>query len=86
MAIIAQANALQKALESTQKSLEAQEAGFAEGLLTSLEVLRSLRDTFQAKSDYVSARYQYIVNNMTLKRAAGTLSEEDLREVNNWLQ
>jgi len=86
VAIIAQANALQKALESTQKSLEAQEAGFAEGLLTSLEVLRSLRDTFQAKSDYVSARYQYIVNNMTLKRAAGTLSAEDLREVNNWLQ
>jgi len=86
VAIIAQANALEKALESTQKSLEAQEAGFAEGLLTSLEVLRSLRDTFQAKSDYVSARYQYIVNNMTLKRAAGTLSEEDLREVNNWLE
>ena len=86
VAIIAQANALQKALESTQKSLEAQEAGFAEGLLTSLEVLRSLRDTFQAQTDYISARYQYIVNIMTLKRFAGTLSEEDLREVNNWLQ
>ncbi len=85
VANIAQANALKQALDSTQKSLEAQEAGFDEGLLTSLEVLRSLQDTFGAQSDYAAARYQYIVNTLFLKRAAGTLSEQDIRQINNWL-
>ena len=86
VATVAQAGALKKALESTQKSLEAQEAGFAEGLLTSLEVLRSLRDTFQAQSDFATARYQYIVNSLLLKNAAGILSEEDVDEINGWLE
>lgn len=86
VANVAQTSALKKALESTQKSLEAQEAGFAEGLLTSLEVLRSLRDTFQAQSDFATARYQYIVNSFLLRRAAGTLSEQDVIDINKWLK
>lgn len=86
LADISRANALQQALISTQKSLEAQEAGFNEGLLTSLEVLRSLRDTFQAQSDYSSARYDYIVNSLNLKQAAGILNENDLREIDSWLK
>ena len=85
IANISQANALKQALDSTQKSLEAQEAGFDEGLLTSLEVLRSLQDTFRAQSDYAAARYQYIVNTLFLKRAAGTLGEADIRLINSWL-
>ena len=86
VANIAQANALKQALESTQKSLEAQEAGFAEGLLTSLEVLRSLRDTFQAQSDYAAARYQYIDNFLLLKSSAGILNESDVELINGWLE
>jgi len=86
VANIAQANALKQALESTQKSLEAQEAGFAEGLLTSLEVLRSLRDTFQAQSDYAAARYQYIDNFLLLKSSAGILNESDIELINGWLE
>lgn len=85
IANISQVNALKQALDSTQQSLEAQEAGFDEGLLTSLEVLRSLQDTFSAQSDYAAARYQYIVNTLFLKRAAGTLAEPDIRQINGWL-
>lgn len=85
VANISQVNALKQALDSTQQSLEAQEAGFDEGLLTSLEVLRSLQDTFSAQSDYSAARYQYIVNMLFLKRAAGTLAEPDIRLINSWL-
>ena len=85
VADISRVNALQQALISTQKSLEAQEAGFAEGLLTSLEVLRSLRDTFRAQSDYSSARYDYIINSLNLKQAAGILQESDLQLIDSWL-
>jgi len=85
IADISRVSALRQALISTQKSLEAQEAGFAEGLLTSLEVLRSLRDTFRAQSDYSSARYDYIVNSLNLKLAAGILQEKDLQQIDSWL-
>ncbi len=85
IADISRVNALRQALISTQKSLEAQEAGFAEGLLTSLEVLRSLRDTFRAQSDYSSARYDYIINSLNLKLAAGILQENDLQQIDSWL-
>lgn len=85
IADISRVNALRQALISTQKSLEAQEAGFAEGLLTSLEVLRSLRDTFRAQSDYSSARYDYIINSLNLKQAAGILQEKDLAQIDSWL-
>lgn len=85
LASISRVNALRQALESTQKSLEAQEAGFAEGLLTSLEVLRSLRDTFSAQSDYAAARYDYILSTLQLKQVAGILTEADLTEIDQWL-
>ena len=85
IADISRVQALEQALISTQKSLEAQEAGFAEGLLTSLEVLRSLRDTFRAQSDYSSARYDYILNSLNLKQAVGILHESDLQDIDNWL-
>ncbi|MBX2824127.1 MAG: TolC family outer membrane protein [Gammaproteobacteria bacterium] len=85
VADVSRVQALKQALISTQKSLEAQEAGFAEGLLTSLEVLRSLRDTFSAQSDYASARYDYILNSLNLKQAVGILSESDLQTIDNWL-
>jgi len=85
VADVSRVRALEQALISTQKSLEAQEAGFAEGLLTSLEVLRSLRDTFRAQSDFSSARYDYILNSLNLKQAVGILHESDLQAVNAWL-
>jgi len=82
---IARANALQQALISTRKSAEATDAGFRAGTRTSVEVLRALRDVFRAESDYAGARYDYIINHMSLKAAAGTLSEEDLIPINNFL-
>lgn len=82
---ISRAKALGQALISTEKSAEATDAGFRAGTRTSVDVLRALRDTFRAKSDFVNARYDYIINALNLKAAAGTLSEEDLDEINTLL-
>lgn len=82
---IARANALQQALISTRKSSEATDAGFRAGTRTSVEVLRALRDVFRAESDYAGARYDYIINYLSLKAAAGTLTENDLIPINNFL-
>jgi len=83
---ISQVQALRQALDSTQKNVEAADAGFRAGTQDSLEVLRALRDTFQARTDYVNARYDYVLNTLNLKAASGTLSERDLAEVNTLLQ
>jgi len=82
---IARANALQQALISTRKSAEATDAGFKAGTRTSVEVLRALRDVYRAESDYAGARYDYIINYLSLKAAAGTLNANDLIPINNFL-
>jgi len=84
-ATISQVRALRQALESTQKAAEAIDAGFRAGTRTSVDVLSALRDTFRAQSDYASARYDYIINTLNLKAAAGTLTEEDLLAINKFL-
>ncbi len=82
---IARANALQQALISTRKSAEATDAGFRAGTRTSVEVLQALRDVYRAESDYAGARYDYIINYLSLKAAAGTLNANDLIPINNFL-
>lgn len=82
---IARANALRQALVSTRKSAEATDAGFRAGTRTSVEVLNALRDVFRAESDYAGARYDYIINYLSLKAAAGTLTDNDLLPINNFL-
>lgn len=82
---IARANALGQALISTRKSAEATDAGFRAGTRTSVEVTSALRDVFRAESDYAGARYDYIINYLSLKAAAGTLTQADLTPINNFL-
>jgi len=82
---ISRVQALRQALVSTQKSAEATEAGFRAGTRTSIDVLQALRDVYRARSDYAGARYDYLINTLNLKAAAGTLSENDLEAVNRFL-
>ncbi|MDX1610533.1 MAG: TolC family protein, partial [Halofilum sp. (in: g-proteobacteria)] len=84
-ASISQVRALQQAVESNQAAVEATRAGFRVGTRTAVDVLEALRDLYQAQRDYAGARYQYIVNRLRLKQAAGTLTVEDVRLVNSWL-
>lgn len=85
LASISRVRALRQALDSTQQSADAVEAGFRAGTRTSVDVLRALRDVFQARSEYANARYDYLLNSFRLKSAAGTLDEADLASVNRFL-
>ena len=82
---VSRVQALAQAVVSTESALEAIEAGFKVGTRTSVDVLNAQRDLFSARFDYAQARYRYIVDILRLKQAAGTLSQEDLVEVNAWL-
>jgi len=39
-----------------------------------------------AQTNLAISKYDYLKNIIRLKQAAGTLSREDLTQINNWLQ
>jgi outer membrane protein len=82
----ARASALQQAVISNQASLEATEAGFEVGTRTQVDVLLALQDLFRAQRDLAAARYDFLVDRLRLQRAVGSLSEADLRLVNQFLE
>ena len=82
---ISRVRALEQALESTRAAFEATQAGFEVGTRTAVEVLLELRQVFRAERDFAEARYDYLLNTLRLKQAAGILTEEDLIAINNWL-
>ena len=81
-----QVRALRQAVRSNQTALESVEAGLDAGTRTNVEILDARRELFRARRDFANARYQYVLNTLRLKQAAGTLGPDDLEEVNNWLQ
>ena len=83
---ISRVAALNAAQTSAKSALEATEAGFEVGTRTLVDVLNGQRDLFRAQRDYAVSRYDYILNNLILLQAAGTLSEDDLMRVNTWLK
>ncbi|PLY13608.1 MAG: type I secretion protein TolC [Sedimenticola sp.] len=83
---ISSVEALKASTISAQSALEATEAGFEVGTRTMVDVLNAQRDLFQAMSNYATVRYNYVLSGLELKQAAGTLSEEDLVQVNSWLK
>lgn len=82
---ISRVQALRQAVQSSQTALQATEAGFEVGTRTTVDVLESRRNLFDAQTTYARSRYDYIVNLLRLKIATGNLSESDLQEVNGWL-
>ena len=82
---ISQVNALKQAVVSSETALLATETGFEVGTRTAVDVVASQRATSKARRDYSNAKYNYILNTLKLKRAAGILSPNDLNLINAWL-
>jgi len=86
LAGISRVKALQQAVISNEKALEASTAGLEVGTRTIVDVLLTQRELFRARASYARARYDYILNTLRLKQAAGSLSIDDLSGINAWLQ
>ncbi|MEK6805851.1 MAG: TolC family outer membrane protein [Pseudomonadota bacterium] len=82
---IAQVKALKQAVVSNTTALEASEVGLQVGARTSLDVLNAQRELYRAQTNYSKARYDYLLNVLRLKQAAGRLGEPDLQEVDRLL-
>ncbi|WP_432460933.1 outer membrane channel protein TolC [Agarivorans sp. QJM3NY_25] len=84
-ASIGSVKAFEQTVVSSQSALEATEAGFEVGTRTIVDVQDATRNLYSAKSDLSNARYDYILNMLSLKQAVGTLNEEDVVLVNSGL-
>lgn len=83
---IRQVEAFNQALVSADSALEATNAGFEVGTRTIVDVLLAEQRFFQAQRDYSQARHQLILDRLNLRRAAGTISPDDLEEANGLLE
>jgi outer membrane protein len=74
--------ALQSALKSGLSALEGAQMGFQVGARTIVDVLVQQSIYFQYWSDYARARYDYLINGLVLKQAAGLLQQTDVESIN----
>jgi outer membrane protein len=81
----ARVQALQQSVKSSQTALEATEAGFEVGTRTTVDVLDARRRLFEAQRDYARSRYDYLINIVKLKSAAGVMAPQDLGTINDFL-
>ncbi len=84
-AAITSYNAYKRSLESSQSSLEATQEGYQAGTRNIIDVLNATRSYYNARRNLTRAKYDYLINGLNLKSAAGTLTEADLQEVNQLL-
>ncbi|WP_234407540.1 TolC family outer membrane protein [Pseudomonas bohemica] len=83
---IEQINARRQSIRSGLKSVEANKVGVDVGSRNVADVLNAERQLYAAVRDYNDARYDYILDNLKLKYAAGTLSPDDLNVLSFYLK
>lgn len=78
--------ALEQAVRSAGRSLEATEAGLEVGTRTMVDLLNAQRELFGARRDLASSRYEHLLATLRLKAAAGILDRSTLAEINALLE
>jgi outer membrane protein len=78
--------ASRKAVASAAKSREANEHGFRLGVKTVTDILNAQQEEFKAKRELSQSKYAYIKNRARFMRSVGMITEQNIQEVNNWLQ
>ncbi|MCV3262472.1 outer membrane channel protein TolC [Vibrio harveyi] len=78
--------AYEQSVVSAQSALEATEAGFDVGTRTIVDVLDATRRLYDANKNLSDARYNYILAGLQLRQAVGTLSEQDILDVDAYFK
>lgn len=82
---ISEIGADQKSIVSARNKLEATKAGYIVGTRTMVNVLDSVTSLTQAQLAYADDRYNYVEGIFNLKRQSGTLSPQEIQQINRWL-
>ena len=82
---VVRVQARSEAIKSAEAALEATQTGYEVGTRNIVEVLLAQRRLFASQFDYASSRYDYVINLLRLKEAAGALDERDVAELNTFM-
>lgn len=74
-----------KAIKSSQSALDATQTGYEVGTRNIVDVLQAQQRLYRSQFDYADSRYNYVAALMALKQVAGVLNEEDLVELNRFV-
>ena len=83
---VEQVKARKQSIISNQSAVEATEIGYQVGTRNIVDVLDAQRQLYASVRDYNNSRYDYILDNLRLKQAAGTLSPGDLQALSSFLK
>ncbi|MEX2489017.1 MAG: TolC family outer membrane protein [Pseudomonadales bacterium] len=83
---VSRSRARARAVTSAESALEAAELGYEVGTRNVVDVLNAQQAYFSAVRDYDNSILDYVVSLTRLKRLAGTLSPQDIYELNEWLE
>jgi len=86
MSSLSRVQALKATVASAKSALDASEAGFEVGTRTMIDVLSEQRNLYRAKRDYARSRYDYLIHGIKLKWAASSLTEQDLKLINQYVK
>jgi len=86
MSEMSRVQALEQAVKSSRTALEATQAGFDVGTRTIVDVLDSQFNLYRAITLFYQSRYDYLINVLLLKQAAGNLQIQDLEKIDQWLK
>ncbi len=79
---VAQVKAFEQALASAQVSYDSNKLGLEVGVRTNLDVLNQQQQVFQTRFNLAQSYYNFVINNLRLKQAVGTLTDADVDEIN----
>jgi outer membrane protein len=77
-----QVKALEAAEASSQSALDANLLGYKVGVRVNIDVLNAQSQLYQTKRDLAQARYNLLLGQLKLRQAAGTLSIDDVQNLN----
>lgn len=83
---VAKIDALRAANKSASTSLESNKKSLEAGVRTTIDVLNAQRELQRVRARLLQAQYDCLLDIVRLKAHAGTLSEEDVDAINEWLQ
>jgi len=79
---VAQIRAFDQALRSAQVSYDSTKLGLEVGVRTNLDVLNQQQQVFQTRFNLAQSYYNFVINDLRLKQAVGTLSDVDVEQIN----
>ena len=84
--LVANVTAQKQAVISATSALEATQIGYKVGTRNVVDLLQAEKNLYSAEKNLANAKYDYILANLRLALAAGTISPSDIVDINNLLK